>query len=694
MSFELPKNKDERVAALNHLRDAANASVNLYRVRWLISHYWLQGIRSLYPDFLTGTVEYHLRNQQDPAGNLQLVYEDVVVKRQEEIGRIGRMDVGPATKAKGHGLDRIRKAAAGRVILEYLSSNALTDKDKATIFNIYVDYGTVGIMLSTHSDQYPGLQESEESGAAPIPVVTENLKAYIQPVPPWELYPIPANPDVPTDVRGILRRRWVPLSWLKKQKGLSFPQNNEELQVRTSSYGEKPRDVNAFGFSSLQGDASAIQRPMEEPNPSTKAGGHLTEFVQLEEYFMFHEERDRLCRWIVKAGNRLLREEYYEDRSVFCPLATAAYHPVAGFYGRSFVELLIPIASEVEQMAANLFQNVKDMDTFGLLMMPNSLGVSKNELLRKDRKRRVIFFEPDPTLESRDKPFAIEPVTSSDTPGKIMSFGNQLIDRLTRQSDLMRGEAPGRVDSAQGLGFLNEMANIPLSVPANGIADAFTQIYKALLAAAPSLLSETQEIPLLGLDDASIGLVLKPDAGAVTLNPSAFPLASEVEIGIKDKLPAPPAIRINQLKEALQMQLITPLELKITVWRENLDYPVGSWAQQEAYRKTVLQCLLLFGDGETPGQVIVNTESDQPDVALAVLGAFMAKVEFSFAGPKVRQTFEDLKRTYQGMLGQGYPAQMGYPEDEAAMQQQMMSQMGSPGGPPGGGPPQMGPPQQ
>lgn len=666
------------------MRDACDGYTNLYRIRWLISHYWLMGIRNFTTNYLTGSVTYYLQNQQDPNGQLRLLFEDVVVKVQEELGRLNRADVRPSTAPRGHGLDRIRKASAGRVILDYLSSSFDLDKIKESVFYHLVVYGTVGLQLSTRSEAYPGLdtyQEGEAQGGR-----TEEVKACLEVVPTWELYPIPANPDAPEDVQGILRKRWVPYSWVKKQRKLKLPADGPKdgrLQAQSAPYGAKPKSAGTSVSPMFEESVRTVGLPLE---PKIKAGEDETDYVLLEEYFFLHEEKDRLCRWIVKIGDYICADHEYKDYSVYCPISVARYHPIGGFYGRSFVEILIPLNAECELMLANLCQNVKDLDLYGILMIPNNYGVSKNEILRRDRTRKVCFYDPDITMDAKERAFALNPVNSNDFPGKVVALANQMMDRLTRQSDLMRGEAPGRVDSYQALGFLNEMANIPLSVPANSVASMFGQIYKALLAAAPDLLSEANEVPLIGLDDSIVGLIVKPNTGKVVLRPENFPLPSEVEVGIRDRLPSPPTVRIQKLLDAHQRRLLSDIDFKITVWRENLDYPVGSWDEQEAYRKSVLMTILLFGDGENPGQVIPSTEADNPKIALRVIQQFMAKPEFTFVSKKVREAFEELKRVYQNMIGSRYPDPLMHPEDEAMMAQSMLR-----GGPGGMGPP--GPPR-
>jgi hypothetical protein len=108
---------------------------------------------------------------------------------------------------------------------------------------------------------------------------------------------------------------------------------------------------------------------------------------------------------------------------------------------------------------------------------------------------------------------------------------------------------------------------------------------------------------------------------------------------------------------------------------------VGRWADRENYRKAMMNNLMLFGDGEEPGQVIGSSEADNPRIHLMMIQRFMAKPEFVFASPAVRDAFEQLKQAYTGLMAGEYP-EMLYPEDSAEQLTAQLSQAGRPPQPP------------
>jgi len=665
--FQLPKGEAAQVRTIDHLRATAEGYANIRKCEWLIAHHWLQGIRDVLWDYRTGQVQADLYNRQTESGRLDFRYEVVLPLMQAELGRLMRMDIRPWAERRGFGLDTVRKASAARVILDYLTSPTDWDRLKSELFYSLVAFGTVGVGLWTHAaeGQMVGPSPDERS---------EDLKAQasrlvLEPILPAELLPIPYNPDTPAQVEGIMRRRWVPLDWLRKKMDLGRV-DKEKLRVRPAPYGVRPGSHRPLGVEAFGVDAEFDSRNQGRPSDPQKVDA---DYVLLEEVLLLQEERDRLGRYIVKVGDSILHQDPRKpdevfDRTTYCPLAVARYYPTGGFYGRSWLSPVLPLVSEMEEMAQNLFQNVKDVDLYGMTLFPLTWGVNKEALLSRKQRRKVEFYSPDIAMPEADLK-SVSPFNAGEAPGRTLAYASKMLEGLANQSEMLRGEAPGRVDSEAGLNFLYEQNTIPLSVPAGSVADCMSQVYKAVLGHAPRLLNDRSDIPLIGLDDSLIGLSIDQRSGRVQLAPENFPGPWEVQVGVRDRLPVSPTVREQKLIMSHKMGLITPLQFRIICWKENIDFPVGNWAQQESYRKAVLQCLLLFHDGQTPGPVIGSAEADLVDVHLEVIQAFMAKSEFQFASPEVRQAFEQLKAQYLGIKGSRYPQQLPYPEDAAELEE-------------------------
>jgi hypothetical protein len=550
--MKLPKANEDKITVLQKMIDAADQYANLQKVRWLINYWWLQGYRDFHPDYRTGTLRVQLFNRRDASGKLRLVWEDASVKLQAELGRLGRMDVRPAVIERGWGLDSIRKRAAAEVLLEYLTSPVDFKSLKASVFNHVATYGTVGIGFWARSAKVAGVGPDETESVNAEPRVS------LEVIPAWQILPVPFNPDSPEAVEGFIRRRWVPLDWVKTRADLKLA-DKEKMDVRYAPFGSRPALDSPLGIGNLS--QSVSDRDDRDTERTRKGNKQVqTAYVLMEEFFFYHEEKDRLARWTVKIGKHIALDNEYKEKDVYVPIGLAKYFPFGGFYGRSFTEMILPLVAHVEDMAANLFQNVEDMDDFGFLTIPKTMGISKNDL-KKTKKPRIIYYEPDAL--SNEKPGVLNPATTGDFPGKVLAMGNQMVDRLTQSSDLMRGDAPGRVDSAAGLGFLHEMSSVPLSVPAGSIAAAFTQVYKAILAVAPDLMAGRTDLPLIGLTDSILGLKIQSGSKTVKLEPRNYPAPHEINIGVRDELPVSPTLRKKELLESLSAGLIDPLAFSI-----------------------------------------------------------------------------------------------------------------------------------
>ena len=66
--------------------------------------------------------------------------------------------------------------------------------------------------------------------------------------------------------------------------------------------------------------------------------------------------------------------------------------------------------------------------------------------------------------------------------------------------------------------------------------------------------------------------------------------------------------------------------------------------------------LRLFNDGETPGEVALDTVFDDPELHLRILEGFSAKLEVSFASKAVQEELAKAIQFLQRQLG-GFPEQ-------------------------------------
>lgn len=158
------------------------------------------------------------------------------------------------------------------------------------------------------------------------------------------------------------------------------------------------------------------------------------------------------------------------------------------------------------------------------------------------------------------------------------------------------------------------------------------------------------------------------ETGEVTLAKNAIPSPDEVNINVASEIPISKEQQKMELKEALEKQIITLDEYSFKVREMGLTSPVGNEIAWQNYRRAKLENLALFGDGETPGKVIVS-ERDMHLVHQNVLRTFMARPEFFAASPAVREKFTEHDEEHNVGLGI-MPEEMPLMEDAAEMEMQ------------------------
>jgi hypothetical protein len=317
------------------------------------------------------------------------------------------------------------------------------------------------------------------------------------------------------------------------------------------------------------------------------------------------------------------------------------------------------LSIELEYTIGRVFQNIQDWDYYGIIMEPTTAGVPVDAERGADGLKRIRF-EPDYTCPNL-VPFNIPPANSGTLPWRGTEIGLKLFDRISNQpTELMKGGAPGRVDSSSGLGFLYEVSGVPLSPTANNIAIGVSGCYKSLLGLVKGIWGDEKLIEVSQLDDALAGIKFDSATGEMNLAENALPHPDELEVTIRSKVPESPQQQKLELMEALKAQIITPTEYRIQARKKGLSLPVGSDHEWENYRRAMLENLVLFADGKTSGQIIFSPRDLHP-IHLMVLDIFMARPEFYLATPEVRDEFVKHHEAHEAGMGI-LPDDMEYPE--------------------------------
>lgn len=666
MKMRLPDKDDALIIALDSMIEDARIERNVMQVGWYITDLYVsQGVRNFsLLDYDTGTVDYfyedEVEDDYDPSVGIPFRWEVAVSRIQTEIGRLAQLDTRPKVMKRAHSLTSLRNASLSQALLDTMMTGASPEILAEGFFAMLVMYGTVGL---TH-----------------FPVTDPDLPYGFEweLIPPWELLFLPRSSANPSDRRAITRERLVPLSQIQNIEGYKLPTDEELLDVMELPYGSGPSmEWNQTGMTTQSGGGSysglfddALSH-FQRGEQDVEKRGQAEKFVNLQETWV-PGPRGTLAQHVVKAGRSILfnsKDKYLGEREPF-PTGIARYIHTGRAYGRSFAGKVLPFAARMEKLLDSAISNVEDMDRFGYLMVPHNLGVTKEDF-ESAGNPRIVFYEP--AYDESDPVFPIQPVSASDVPGRMASFMSDQLDLLTAQSPLLMGVAPGRSDSGAAFQTLAETGSTHLLMTAKSVGSCFSTVYRSLLTNTRRALSSSvgpKTLDLTRIENRMAGITVNPSTGAVTLQPGDLPDPWSVDIAIESQEPTQRERERQEGYIAYQDGLLKPLDFYILNYKNGWGYPVGQEAVWENYVKAVLLNLILFNDGDKPGNIdgLVNFNVDKPEVHLAAMEDFISGAWFTLASPEVQTIF--IKR-YTDMQGQaGLLPQGQLPMEQAAMQAQ------------------------
>ncbi len=663
--LDLPKKEMDLVDALDAVLVPAEQEANVHLTTHKIVDAYLAGVRKFkILDRWSGNLSIAFENAK---GELDMRYEEISRLYLNEIGRYMKMDILPTATKKGESLGALRKASIANATLGALAAPLPLNLIKRQILIPFLKHGTVGL-------------NHVETGLKHQPDMVEIVSAR-------QLRGIPAWVDGVGNLMGIARKRWVPLGWAKNRMKTAF---NKRLDTKRAETDLNARDVpwggvapdqsgtHSFGQGVGAGAAGSFRK---SDMIGTNIGGfnrdHVDEsapkkdgrmYVPLEEIYIYDDSQVFVSRFIIKIGDKILLDENFEEQGVqvLCPLHVARHTDIGKMFARGFVAPLIPMNDQIEKLLGSLFKNIAELDMFGTLFVPGSSGIDIKRW-RTGPRPKVEKFEPDP-LNPDMKPFTLAPSNTGLMPARVAEIASEAMEKLSGQGPIFQGQTSGRVDSAAGLGFLFNTGNISLALPANGLAEAFSGVYARMLQAAKDRLGPGETIEIATIDDAIAGVVIDPQTGQLRLAENPIPEPWLVNIDIRDRTPKDREVRKQELKELYGTGLVDATRFWISALEENLDMPGAPKELWETWRKATWQIIMLFRDGQTPGNVDVGEHTQNPDIQLIKLQEFMNKIEYSLASEEVRAKFEMWKIDLEILAGQRFPAGLPSPEEIAVQE--------------------------
>lgn len=637
------------------------------RTMWLLAWYYLAGARRFdrfHPE--TGVI---VPSYLDQESNMEFQSQELLTAINRNAGRISSMDLRPRVVRGDQSLAGIRDRACAQVILDSLVANDQLEKIKTEFAFLFTALGSCGVTGHIVDHETVGL--------------TGDLEV----VHPQELYPFPSLGTDYTKGTGLVRERVVSLNFLEEKFGKTFISKQlADIEWWRAPYGTA---VEGQAQGNLAVSMSKYKdRLGRSGNPqSMKREDEVGSSVALIRELWLGGPRDTCTRYVCSSGEALLHDERLENKEVYCPIGFSRFYENGTFHGSGVFDILFGISREAERLLKSLFQNIRDTDRYGFVVMPSGSWNERAGLREIGHGLRVLPWEPDPISEGF-RPFVVQPFNLGDVPGKVAAFANEQMDRVNPWRDLLREK--GRVDSMAGLQFLDEQVNRAITNPSRGVQKAFGQMYRGMAAQSRvNLLTSAQPLPVTRLTLDLAGVKIDPQTNTVSFSDNPLPNLSRLAFGVLESNPRSVIAQKTELIELYKLGQIPWDRFVMTAIDRDIEFSLWIEDYSSAYEACVRNCLLLYGDGETPGEIILTPHTVRPEFQLMLLDAFMQNPRMAMASPAVQDEFKKyqalLLESGKGTLPEGVPN----PEDAAALTQQaaiqqMTQGMGPPGGPPPG----------
>ena len=648
LKFNLPKKKRDICLMIGDHLDREISRLSYRRITWLLAYYYLNGMRRFDVfDPESGRLSPHYLDED---GNLEFQSQEMLSAIDRAAARLASMDLRPKVLRTGTSLPMIRQRSIAQLLADALVAPDQIAEVSSTFAHLLVTLGSCGIQ--GHLVDHP----------------TIGLTADLEVIHPKELFPFPSVGQDFTKQQGMVRQRLVPLETLVEKFGPRIKTNLEDMEYYEVQTGETLEETESAGDYGKA--ANPFSGNYDGDNPETG----MT-VVKVRELWM-DGPRGTCSRYIICSGEYMIEDQDLSNTQTYCPIGFCRFMNTGTFHGAGLFDLLFSINREMEKMLKSLFNNVRDIDRYGVVVMPQGSFNERSMLREVGKGLRMVSYQPDP-LNEKFSPFVIQPHNAGDIPGKTANFAKQLMQSINPVQDLIAEK--GRVDSATGLQFLDEQINKAMTNPTMGVAQAFGKVYRSIVAnASRELMMSPKAIPVTSLDLELAGAVIDFDRSEVSFKNNPVPNVSSLTFNVRQISPRSEVARKQEAIQMLQAGLMDPDGLKLFALKEGLDFAIWMDENQSAYELVVQNILTLYGDGSAPGQIIITPHTSSPEFQIRVLAGFMSSPQMAKADPEVINQFKLYRESLMRFMGRTLPASVPNPANLAAMAEGMPPSEGGP----------------
>lgn len=675
--IKLPnKKKDLALAIDRHANREVTRAMPMYTL-WRLADFYMQGYRrfdTFNPE--TGQVQAYIT---DDKGRLGFQSQKLLVMINEVSDAMAMMDVRPSVSRSDDSLASIKDRSVAQILSDAITPEHALERVKRDFMYLFTTYGFSGLTGDVSSSQDMGMTSSYTA------------------IHPRELFPFPSTSGDHTSEQGIMRQRMVPLDVLVDKLGSKVKSNKamDMLDYYETEVGDAYH--NPFSYGNEEGNLWQTMHDAfdgtSSPIGTRKKSDNTVAIVRVREIWM-HGPRGTTKRYASASGEYLFEDVDYGTNPRPQTIGYGRFLNNGNWHGAGLFHVLFSMHRSMEKLLRDLYQNIHDIDRYGLLVLPGGEFNERNLLREIPGGPKAITYTQDSSYDQNQfRPFHVEPFTAGEIPGKTALMADGLLRQLNPITDIAASK--GRVDSASGLRMLEEEGRRKLDRPLKEAAGAFSTVHKYLTGKAIfESMSTQQPFPVNRLTTDMAGAVIDFEKQTISLNENVLPKIHRLTFTVRDEAPRNVEARKQNAfqiaKDYFAENGYVDVDgLKLYLISEGMD--TEAWLEEEknAYQSIVRNILMLYGDGEQNEQIVVSPHMSKPALQLRVLNAFMGSVEFTRAGVNVQNDFVQYRQELMAYSGNVLNGSMKNPDDYvmAAMQQEQMAGMPSPMGPEAGPPP-------
>lgn len=623
------------------------------RGRWFFGLHYLDGYRSFQMRDRFGTIidtfEFEGKEADRNKGRRRRPFKTGTLVKQvnDAIGAVASLDLRPKIERQDKSLRGLREAAMARVVANATISEQSIEDTKSLYAMYLATFGCCGLQVATVEDDRVGLMQDVEI------------------VHPMECFPWPSVSSNLADVRGIVRHRFIPLADVKARwRGVPSDLGKMEYYTREMGY-LSPNDTDLDAEQrGREGHGTGASRMIQSGRGNVSAEEYDTSEVLIGVTELYVTGiNGMLDYYAATSGETTFIRQNFTSVATYCPLIWSRFLETGGFYGVGMVDLLWSQIREFEEMVDRFSKNVRDQDRYGMVILPHGVLHERMMFQNTGAEYKVAMVSPEPALDG-GRPFQpqqLMPVNSREMAAAASSMLMQNIQADSPGTDLLARK--GRAESAAALGLLQQEGNKTMQVPLQATRNAWAAMWRAGLDATMKLLvMEPRELPVHRFTLDLVGASIDFQEGVVRFEDNLLPDLSRLIITTED---ASPTNDLVKKQEAIELFRIygDPERFMRYAAKSGLEWAMDLDEYLTAIEAVHTNILMLYQDGEQPGQIILNPHTVLPDKQLTELLNFMAGPAMKVASSLVQSMFhryaEYLKIQMGMMLPEGLPDPFG-----------------------------------